>query len=103
MVELHRRDVLEPVADERMQLRVASRDEAPVHQGKGVVGEAGIEPGDKPAGADGQCDERDERFGGAPPAPGCPLSPEGWGEGADSRTVAGTHLTLPRLRRGPLP
>src|SRR6266478_7270887 len=28
---------------------------------------------------------------------------EGWGEVGDSRAVAGTHLTLPRLRRGPLP
>src|SRR5260370_641130 len=28
---------------------------------------------------------------------------EGWGEVGDSRALAGTHLTLPRLRRGPLP
>src|SRR6266851_419570 len=28
---------------------------------------------------------------------------EGWGEVGDSRAVADTHLTLPRLRRGPLP
>src|SRR6266849_9587094 len=38
--------------------------------------------------------------------PRYPLSPiggEGWGEGADSRALADTHLTLPRLRRGPLP
>ncbi len=28
---------------------------------------------------------------------------EGWGEVGDSRAVAGTHLTLPALRAGPLP
>jgi len=28
---------------------------------------------------------------------------EGRGEVGDSRAFAGTHLTLPRLRRGPLP
>src|SRR5712691_9384508 len=28
---------------------------------------------------------------------------EGWGEAGDSRAVADTHLTLPRLRRGSLP
>src|ERR1700730_12797668 len=28
---------------------------------------------------------------------------EGWGEGGDARAPADTHLTLPRLRRGPLP
>jgi len=28
---------------------------------------------------------------------------EGWGEGADSRAPADTHLTLPSLREGPLP
>jgi len=32
-----------------------------------------------------------------------PTGGEGWGEGADSRAPADTHLTLPRLRRGPLP
>src|SRR5712692_11531731 len=36
-----------------------------------------------------------------------PLSAPGGGEGrgevGDSRALAGTHLTLPRLRRGPLP
>jgi S-adenosylmethionine:tRNA ribosyltransferase-isomerase len=38
--------------------------------------------------------------------PGYSLSPiggEGWGEGADSRALADTHLTLPLLRNGPLP
>src|SRR6266852_5279429 len=28
---------------------------------------------------------------------------EGWGEVGDSRALAGTHLTLPSLRDGPLP
>src|SRR5204862_24027 len=28
---------------------------------------------------------------------------EGWGEVGDSSAVAGTHLTLPALRAGPLP
>ena len=35
--------------------------------------------------------------------PLAPIGGEGWGEGADSRALAETHLTLPRLRRGPLP
>jgi hypothetical protein len=32
-----------------------------------------------------------------------PIGGEGWGEGASSEAPANTRLTLPRLRRGPLP
>src|SRR5439155_12728447 len=41
------------------------------------------------------------------PAANNPLSApgggEGWGEVGDARALADTHLTLPGLRRGPLP
>jgi hypothetical protein len=32
-----------------------------------------------------------------------PWGGEGWGEVGDARALAGTHLTLPALRAGPLP
>ncbi len=57
VVELHRGEILEPVADERCELRIPRRDKAPIHQREGVVGEPRVEPGDKSAGDDRQANE----------------------------------------------
>src|SRR5437762_13981817 len=105
MVELDGCDVLEPIADKGLQLGIAHRQEASVHQREGIVDETGMQPGDKAAGDDGQRDERDDRLGGAPPAraDGYSLSALGGGEVGDSRALAKTHLTLPSLGDGPLP
>src|ERR1700737_3566148 len=111
MVKLYRRDVLEPVAHERLQLGIAGRHKLPVHQRKAVVDEAGIEPGDKPAGEDRQADEGDNPLGGTPPdraasySLSAPGGGEGWGEAGDSRAPAAGHLALPPPLRGapPLP
>ena len=50
VVELHRRDILEPIQDEGAELGIAGGDEPAVHQRKGVVGQPGAGTGDKPAG-----------------------------------------------------
>src|SRR5438132_124215 len=62
----------------------------------------------------GEGEERSQRWSehqpdGATRWPSCedslsaPGGGEGWGEVGDARALANTHLTLPRLRRGPLP
>src|SRR5207253_6869038 len=59
----------------------------------------------------GRTDDRSQEGRGAevtaPRTPSHSLSApgggEGWGEVGDSRAPADAHLTLPRLRRGPLP
>ena len=81
MVELHRRDVLEPVEQERVELGIAGGDQPAVHQRKGVVGQPGAGAGDKPAGDDRHGDEANEH---------------GFG-----RRAASPALNLPR-RAGPL-
>ena len=77
MIELHRRDILEPVADQGFERGIAGRHKAAVHQRKRVVGEPGMQPGDKPAGDDRQRDQRDDHLARAAPYGAPSLSPEG--------------------------
>src|SRR5271154_788210 len=71
MIELDRGDVLEPIADKRVQLGIASGYQAPIHQWKGIVGKPGAGAGDKPAGGDCQPDEQNHALNESPPTGSC--------------------------------
>ena len=68
MIELHRADILEPVADPGLQLGIAGRHEAAVHQWKRVVDEPRMQPGDKAARDNRQRHQADDPLRAPPPA-----------------------------------
>ncbi len=60
MVELHRRRILEEVPEQRVEEERTLGHQPTVHQGKGVVHQPGIQPGNEGAGECGHGDEREE-------------------------------------------
>ena len=61
VIELNRGDVLEEIAPPGLELPVARGNEPSVHQREGILGKAGIEPGDEAAGEQGKENQRGDR------------------------------------------